>query len=587
MEQEFSWSGLLISMSIAFFIVILSALMLHFAYENMEKHQYLFNSYPASRYKLPSIKTKTFRIRLDGAQSSLAAGLRSIAVLEASAAELKPEAEVSQYTQFLTLKQGEQQEIKIKIKNIGPTIWKKGEVALETGPSIRAFSRVKHDTWQAYYKPGALKSDISTGKYAEFSFKVQAPTDVNGTIQENFQLVRGGYPVAGSLTRIFIDVVGNPNAQTANKTVQENSNGSTVASGDTASTPQPISSASISKQSPDFCIALTQDEKRQYSECNTDSKEADTSDGIIHKKIVHDKEPIIRVGLFDAIAAQRIISATYYDVISGSETAFSGVAPSNYAIVGFDSKSKKYGITIGNITRYVSNPVRLVPRTANAVMTLKDYRVTAGKNSDQIDNRFRNIIEFNYSAKTGKLWVINELPVSYYLKGIAETTDNAPQEFQKALLAAAHTYAMYHYNRGKENGIALGSTKHAEENYHVDATNDQVYRGYGSEARNPILVKSVDAIRGVVITYDDNVVVTPYFSRSDGRTRSWSEVWYGSDKPWLVSVPVPQDKGQTLWGHGVGMSARGALIMARDEGKKWQEIVGYFYKGTELQKIYN
>jgi len=40
MEQEFSWSGLLISLSIAFFIVTISALLLNF----------IFNSVEASRH---------------------------------------------------------------------------------------------------------------------------------------------------------------------------------------------------------------------------------------------------------------------------------------------------------------------------------------------------------------------------------------------------------------------------------------------------------------------------------------------------------------------------------------------------------
>ena len=36
MEQEFSWSGLLISLSIAFFIVVVSALLLSFIFNSIE-----------------------------------------------------------------------------------------------------------------------------------------------------------------------------------------------------------------------------------------------------------------------------------------------------------------------------------------------------------------------------------------------------------------------------------------------------------------------------------------------------------------------------------------------------------------------
>jgi hypothetical protein len=37
MEQEFSWSGLFLSLSIAFFIVIFAALMLSFFYQSLQK----------------------------------------------------------------------------------------------------------------------------------------------------------------------------------------------------------------------------------------------------------------------------------------------------------------------------------------------------------------------------------------------------------------------------------------------------------------------------------------------------------------------------------------------------------------------
>jgi len=171
--------------------------------------------------------------------------------------------------------------------------------------------------------------------------------------------------------------------------------------------------------------------------------------------------------------------------------------------------------------------------------------------------------------------VINELLIESYLKGLAETSDLSPSEFQKTLMTAARTYAMYHVQRG---------TKHADEFYIVDATYDQVYRGYGAEARSPKIAAGVDATRGQIVTYQDKLAITPYFSRSDGRTRSWNEVWGGS-YAWLMTVPVPQDNGKTLWGHGVGMSASGALTMA-NEGRNYQQILKHFYTGIELRQIY-
>ncbi|HJN85105.1 MAG TPA: hypothetical protein QF873_02190, partial [Patescibacteria group bacterium] len=73
-----------------------------------------------------------------------------------------------------------------------------------------------------------------------------------------------------------------------------------------------------------------------------------------------------------------------------------------------------------------------------------------------------------------------------------------------------------------------------------------------------------------------------YFSRSDGRTRSWKSVW-GREVPYAQSVSVPCEVGRVKWGHGVGLSAGGALCMA-DDGSTYDEILKYFYTGVELIK---
>ena len=68
------------------------------------------------------------------------------------------------------------------------------------------------------------------------------------------------------------------------------------------------------------------------------------------------------------------------------------------------------------------------------------------------------------------------------------------------------------------------------------------------------------------------------------RSRSYAEVW-GKDNPWLVSKPCPYDEGQTLWGHGVGMSASDAVGRAND-GWNWQDILKYYYTGIDLTQRY-
>lgn len=234
---------------------------------------------------------------------------------------------------------------------------------------------------------------------------------------------------------------------------------------------------------------------------------------------------------------------------------------------------KTYTFDRGKGTEKSSSALRFIPKTLNAIMTVKNFDRKVTRGSSFTDNQFRNILELRYNVPNDRTWLINELSMEYYLRGLAETSNISPPEFQKTLITAARTYGFYHWSR---------ATKHASEFFHVDAWLDQVYKGYGQELRTPNLTAAVDATRGRIVTYQGATAITPYFSRSDGRTRSWEEVWHGK-VAWAVSVPVPCDEGKTLWGHGVGMSASGALCMA-NQGQMYDAILKHFYTGIDVEK---
>jgi peptidoglycan hydrolase-like amidase len=48
-----------------------------------------------------------------------------------------------------------------------------------------------------------------------------------------------------------------------------------------------------------------------------------------------------------------------------------------------------------------------------------------------------------------------------------------------------------------------------------------------------------------------------------------------------VEAPCDAERGYTLWGHGVGMSATEALCMA-SKGEQWDSILHHFYTNIEL-----
>jgi hypothetical protein len=285
-------------------------------------------------------------------------------------------------------------------------------------------------------------------------------------------------------------------------------------------------------------------------------------------------EPDIRVGLFPTTKATKLSADGQYEIRNSNNSLIGTFAKNEIVTINYSNNT--YILTSDSGTISSNLPLRATPKSSQTIMEIINYEHRPEWNLSLNDNRFRGIVEIRYAPATNKLWVINELPLESYLRGIAEAGNDNDSDYLKALLTAARTYAMYHYQTG---------TKHANEFFTVDAINDQVYRGYGMETRSPNVTQAVIDTTGIMVTYEDEIVVTPYFSQSDGKTRSWTEVWSGGPYPWLVSVSDLGCVGKTLLGHGVGLSAYGARSMAV-EGKSYEAILKHYYTGIKLIKKY-
>ena len=101
-------------------------------------------------------------------------------------------------------------------------------------------------------------------------------------------------------------------------------------------------------------------------------------------------------------------------------------------------------------------------------------------------------------------------------------------------------------------------------------------------------MRAAESTRGNVVTYNDEIVITPYFAHTGGITNAWHEVWGGAVKPWLVSVRTEYDarKYSSDFGHGVGMSQVDAAMRADEEGLTFDALLKYYYTGTKVEKIY-
>jgi len=284
-------------------------------------------------------------------------------------------------------------------------------------------------------------------------------------------------------------------------------------------------------------------------------------------------EPDIRVGLYYSEVVREEVSVNVPYEVRTSDGSLLASFQAGASVQAW-YENGVYRITNGIVNLSSPSALRFVPMDPNGIITMLSHNDRPSWNTSLNDNRFRGIVEMRRHS-SGRVWIINELPMEQYLWGLAETSNNSPMEFMKSLAVAARSYGNWHLeNPGKYDDFTVG------------ALNDQVYKGYGAELRYPNFKAAAQSTAGQVVVYNGENVITPYYSWSDGRTRAWTEVWGGSHKVWLVSVRAEYDDGKSLYGHGVGMSAWDAIGRANN-GWSYDRILNYYYSGTSLSKLYS
>ena len=290
-------------------------------------------------------------------------------------------------------------------------------------------------------------------------------------------------------------------------------------------------------------------------------------------------EPRIRVALGKVDSSASIkISAGQYSVNLLDGTQIGAMSLGDTGAFEYDTKTKVYSFKMSGAETVTSTlPFRLLADSSECRFVLTDKKDVAKWNKSIVYNEYRDSFELRWSDKIVGLWMINELPIEHYLKGLVETGNSEPYELQKAVYTAARTYAY----------IYLPTATTPERMWDVHSVWDQVYKGYAAEKSNPNGSRAVEETRGTVVTYEHKPVVTPYFTRSNGMTRGWKSVWGGKDKPWLIPVVASYDAGKKMLGHGVGMSTLDAKARVQKDGWNFDQVLTYYYTGVLLEKVYN
>jgi len=182
-------------------------------------------------------------------------------------------------------------------------------------------------------------------------------------------------------------------------------------------------------------------------------------------------------------------------------------------------KGEKVKVELAEIG-YFPNSLSFIPIN-DAILQIENPRINKSY------NRFRGILTFVRSKYSSRAWVVNELELEDYLKGLAEVPDNWPKEALKAQVIAARTYALRNKLDPKADIFDL-----------YDDVRSQVYLGFNSEIQKPNQKIAVEETKGLVVKYKGELALTYYFSDSGGATEDISNVW-GTDVAYLVSISDP------------------------------------------------
>lgn len=173
---------------------------------------------------------------------------------------------------------------------------------------------------------------------------------------------------------------------------------------------------------------------------------------------------------------------------------------------------------------------------------LQQDEVTVAAGSDRVAITFNRdeITERPYAGTLtlqpnayGTYTLVNHVPVETYLRGVVphEIGVGAPPTTIEAQAILARTYALRNLRR------------FTTDNYQLCAdTQCQVY--WGLEGAVPETDRAIAATRGTVLTYQNELVDALYSSTTGGITAPFTDVWDGSDRPYLQAVV---DSVSTAW----------------------------------------
>ncbi|MGI0489315.1 SpoIID/LytB domain-containing protein, partial [Pantanalinema rosaneae CENA516] len=144
------------------------------------------------------------------------------------------------------------------------------------------------------------------------------------------------------------------------------------------------------------------------------------------------------------------------------------------------------------------------------------------------DDRGRNLYAGTLRLQPntyGTYTLVNRVPVETYLRGVVphEIGTWATPSVLQTQAILARTYALRNLRRFAVDGYQLCAD-----------TQCQVYNGLTGAA--PATDRAIAATKGLVLTYQNELVDAVYSSTTGGVTAAFQDIWQGADRPYLRGV---------------------------------------------------
>lgn len=182
---------------------------------------------------------------------------------------------------------------------------------------------------------------------------------------------------------------------------------------------------------------------------------------------------------------------------------------------------------------FIANGYRYNRDTFNITSGYQRVQVIEGSSGARQDTKlYAGSLRIQPNAY-GTYTLVNYVPIETYLRGVVphEIGLAAPMPTIEAQAVLARTYALRNLRRFQIDGYQLCAD-----------TQCQVYNGLGGAADKTD--SAIANTRGLVLTYEDELIDALYSSTTGGVTAPFADVWNGPNRPYLRAVV---DSVQNVW----------------------------------------